>query len=68
MFKDLMRSFKRERPKPSRTVVQWNLQLVLDLFSSSKFLDWGAVTDKELMLKTVYLPQVRDVVSYTLLR
>ena len=55
VFKDLMRSFKRERPKPPKTVVPWNLQLVLEFFSSSKFSDWGAVTNKELTLKTVFL-------------
>lgn len=48
-------SFKRERPLPQRTVVPWDLRLVLDFYCSERFSSWSAVSDKDLTLKTVFL-------------
>ena len=55
VLKNLLLSFKRERPIPPRVVVQWDLRLVLDFFSSDRFGVWDAVSDKDLTLKTVFL-------------
>ena len=55
VLKDLLLSFKRERPSPARTVVSWNLQLVLEVFKSGRFEDYTMISDKELTLKIVFL-------------
>jgi len=55
VLRDLLSSFKREKPPAPRTVVPWNLKLVLEVFRSEKFLDYSTISDKELTLKTVFL-------------
>ena len=54
VLRDLLSSFKREKPPAPRTIVPWNLKLVLEVFRSEKFLDWSTISDKELTLKTVF--------------
>ena len=56
VLSDLFRSFKRERPLPSRHIVQWDITVVLEFLKSGRFAQWSALTDKELTLKTVFLP------------
>ena len=34
---DLVRSFKRERPVPSKHVVEWEIQFELEFFKSGRF-------------------------------
>ena len=52
---DLIRSFKRNRPFPSKHVVEWDVHLVLDFFRSGRFKQWDLLSDRELTLKTVFL-------------
>ena len=52
---DLFHSFKRERPLPTRHIVQWDIAVVLEFLKSGLFAQWSALSDKELTLKTVFL-------------
>lgn len=52
---DLYKSMTRERPIPTRHIVDWDIRLVLAYFQSPKFADWQSLSDKELTLKTVFL-------------
>ena len=55
VLSDLFRSFKRERPLPTRHIVQWDIAVVLEFLKSGRFAHWSALSDKELTLKTVFL-------------
>ena len=55
VFKDLMRGFRRERTRPARSAVSWDLKLVLEFFRSERFSCWETVSDKDLTLKTLFL-------------
>ena len=50
-----MRGFRRERPKPVKSTVNWDLKLVLEFFRSKQFASWDSISDRELTLKTVFL-------------
>ena len=55
ILRELIRSFKRERPSATKRSVTWDLRLVLEFFSSERFAVWDEVSDKDLTLKTVFL-------------
>ena len=55
VLSDLFRSFKRERPLPTRHIVHRDITVVLEFLKSGRFAQWSALTDKELTLKTVFL-------------
>ena len=44
---DLIRSFKRDRPFPSKHVVEWDVHLVLSFFRSGRFKQWDLLSDKD---------------------
>ena len=50
-----MSGFKRERPRPKKRLVQWDLKLVLEFFKTGRFSTWDTLTNKYLTLKTVFL-------------
>ena len=52
---DLYKGMARERPIPVKHVVEWDVRLVLAYFRSDKFKHWGSLSDRYLMLKTVFL-------------
>ena len=52
---DLIRSFKRDRPFPTKHVVEWDVHLVLNFFRSGRFKQWDLLSDRDLTLKTVFL-------------
>jgi len=52
---DLMRSFRRQRPVAPRSIVTWDLTLVLRYFQTGVFTSWNTPSNKELTLKTVFL-------------
>ena len=52
---DLIRSFKRDRPFPSKHVGEWDIHLVLNFFCSGRIKQWDLFSDKDLTLKTVFL-------------
>ena len=51
---DMIRSFKLERPRVVKTVVQWDLSIVLKFLASERFRD-GKVSNKDLTTKSVFL-------------
>ena len=55
VLSDIFRSFKRERPLPTRHIVQWDISVVLEFLKSGRFTQWSTLSDKELTLKTVFL-------------
>ena len=55
ILKDLMKGFKRDRPRNQRKVVEWDLKLVLDFFRTGPFKNWEELSDKDLTIKTVFL-------------
>ena len=55
VLKDLMSGFKRERPRPKKRLVQWDLKLVLEFFKTGRFASWDTLSNKDLTLKTVFL-------------
>ena len=55
VIKNLMRSFRRERPGPTKATVDWDLKLVLEFFRSDRFSSWSSLSDKDLTLKTIFL-------------
>ena len=52
---DLYKSMSRERPIPTRHIVDWDIRVVLAFFQSPKFAQWHTLSDRELTLKTVFL-------------
>ena len=50
-----MRGFHRERPKPVKATLKWDLKLVLEIFRSERFTSWDSISDRGLTLKTVFL-------------
>ena len=52
---DLIRSFKRDCPFPTKHVVEWDVHLVLNFFRSGRFKQWDLLSDRDLTLKTVFL-------------
>ena len=52
---DLYKGMMRERPIPTKHVVEWDIRLVLAYFQSDKFRNWGALSDRDLTLKTIFL-------------
>lgn len=55
VISDLIRGFKRDRPIPSKHVVEWDIGLVLKFFQSGRFENWGQLSDRDLTLKSVFL-------------
>ena len=55
VLRDLIKGFRRERPIPSRHVVEWDIHMVLEFFRSQRFSDTVTLSDRELTLKTVFL-------------
>ena len=55
VLSDLFRGFKRERPFPSKHVVQWDILLVLKFLQSPRFRNTSATSDKDITLKTAFL-------------
>ena len=55
ILKELLRSFKRERPTSTKRSVSWDVKLVLEFFASARFADMDKVSDRELTLKTIFL-------------
>lgn len=51
----LIQSFARDRPKSSRSLVPWDLRVVLDVLSKPPFEPLGKVSLKHLTFKTVFL-------------
>ena len=47
ILRELIRSFKRERPSATKRSVTWDLRLVLEFFSSERFAVWDEVSDKD---------------------
>jgi len=54
VLSDMIRSFKLERPRTTRTVVQWDLSIVLKYLASERFHRLNAL-DRDLTSKAVFL-------------
>ena len=54
ILSDMIKSFRLERPRPARTVVQWDLSVVLSLLQSHQY-SLEAANVRDLTLRTVFL-------------
>ena len=55
VISDMIRAFKRARPKSTKHVVEWDIHRVLSFFQSGRFKHWDSLSDEELTYKTVFL-------------